>query len=116
MSACRATPAALALALGLLWWLPAAAQMPPHCGALGTLAERSRCVEASRRAASSPFSGGCSSLSDPTARIECLGRAQTGGTPNRLLSREAPRCTLATPCSDRRGRYYLTSAGAKRYF
>lgn len=110
-----ALPTAMALAAGLLWWMPAAAQIPPHCASLHDPAERFRCAGLQRPPPANPFGPGCSSQSDPAARLECLRRAQVGRMPAPAQRPQAQRCTPATPCSDRGGRYYLTPFGEKRY-
>lgn len=115
MLSSRAMPAALAIAVGLLWWMPAGAQIPPHCASLSDLAERLRCAGLRRPPPANPFGPGCSSQSDPAARLECLRRAQVGRMPTPAQRPQAQRCTPATPCSDRGGRYYLTPFGEKRY-
>ncbi|NGM22063.1 hypothetical protein G3576_18710 [Roseomonas stagni] len=110
-----ALPTAMALAAGLLWWMPAAAQIPQHCASLRDPAERFRCAGLQRPPPANPFGPGCSSQSDPAARLECLRRAQVGRMPAPAQRPQAQRCTPATPCSDRGGRYYLTPFGEKRY-
>lgn len=114
----RAIPAAAVLAIGLLWWMPAAAQIPPQCASLRDPAERFRCAGLMKPPPANPFGPGCNSLPDAKARVECLGRSQVGRMPTpaqRAQNQQNQRCTPVTPCSDRGGRYYMTPFGEKRY-
>ena len=104
-----------------LWTSPASAQITgPGCAALPDSRARLECMARNRpppRSAAEITRPGCNGLADLRARMECLGRAQTSGTPPGLLARPAPqRCNFAAPCTDSRGRYYLSDRGQKVYF
>lgn len=59
--------------------------------------------------------GLCSAIADRAARMECLNRPADRPLTPQVPPAATRSCTPDSPCSDRRGRYYTTRSGGKRY-
>ncbi len=110
-----------AFALAALWATPSPAQITgPGCANLPDTRARFECMARSRQQPSGMGQGplaACNGMTDIRARMECQGRAHTARMPAAAMARPAPQsCNFAAPCTDSRGRYYLSDRGQKVYF
>ncbi|RVT89617.1 hypothetical protein EOD42_24785 [Rhodovarius crocodyli] len=96
---------------------PAPLQVRQPCDELrGQSRAYFECLSQRRPApATAPFSPGpCAAIADLRARMECQGRLAVSPVPR--TSGPPQRCTFVAPCTDGRGRYYLTDRNEKVYF